>query len=91
MNGYTFNNATCNCEPNVMCTKDLCWDGSARNPMNDCACPQCLIKPRCIPGFAFNNVTCNCDPIKICTGDLCWDGSARNPLADCSCPTCVNV
>jgi hypothetical protein len=44
-----------------MCTKDLCWDGTARDPNNNCECPICdttVIRYSCLPGSEFNANTC---------------------------------
>jgi hypothetical protein len=39
--GSTFNPSTCQCEPIKTCSKDLCLDGSARDPLKNCSCPTC--------------------------------------------------
>ena len=58
----------------VICTKDMCPDGSSRSPI-DCSCPTPFI----------STVVVEIEPV-VCTQDLCWDMSPRNPK-DCSCPT----
>lgn len=65
---------SCVCEK--MCTKDLCWDGSARDPFDNCSCPQCMMMPMCVVDSVFNSDTCSCEPSKTCSSELCWDGTA---------------
>ena len=61
----------------IVCTTDLCWDGSSRNS-TDCSCP-----PEEENKSDNENLT-DQDSI-VCPMDLCWDGSSRN-ATDCSCP-----
>jgi hypothetical protein len=44
---------------------DICQNGQARDPYNNCACYDCDVIPDCIVDYEFNDFTCTCDPIIV--------------------------
>lgn len=75
-------------EDMIECPRDLCWDGSSRDP-RDCSCPEELFctEDLCADGSVrYEENWCMCpEDYPVCTMDICWDGSSRDPM-DCSCP-----
>ena len=40
---------------------DICQNGQARDPYNNCACYDCDVIQDCKDGDVFNDVTCTCE------------------------------